>query len=40
MDIRAEFEKYSFDVVDKLFNEFDGDLSKMTVPEQEVVSRS
>ncbi|WP_324023457.1 DUF4375 domain-containing protein [Maribacter sp. BPC-D8] len=37
MDIRAEFEKYSFDVVDKLFSEFDGDLSKMTVPEQEVV---
>ena len=37
MDIRAEFENYSFDVVDKLFSEFDGDLSKMTVAEQEVV---
>ena len=37
MDIRAEFENYSFDVVDKLFSEFDGDLSKMTAAEQEVV---
>jgi len=37
MDIRAEFENYSFDVVDKLFSEFDGDLNKMTAAEQEVV---
>ena len=37
MDIRVLFENYSFDVVDKLFSEFAGDLSKMTGPEQEVV---
>lgn len=37
MEIREKFEKYSFEVVDKLFDEFGGDLQKLTDKEREVV---
>ena len=36
-DIREKFEKYSFEVVDKLFDEFEGDLDKLSEEEREVV---
>lgn len=36
-DIREEFEKYSFKIVDKLFDEFAGNFDKLTKEEKEVV---